>query len=175
MIRMNDAAAVALGVLSGLKAAVPPDQLSPGLRRLVAEGVEVAGGVVVWSGRARPDASPPGIFPDLTGWERSVNSFHLEDEVPVEVATSDDGEPLIAERDQVTLLRQGVALALEVCRLITELDRSIPLRCIVSAGSTNGTFRFHRLRSGEEWLADLDRYELERLVVVDVQPPTPHG
>jgi hypothetical protein len=42
-IRMNDAAAAALGVLSGLDAAVPPDRLSPGLRRLGAEGVEVRG------------------------------------------------------------------------------------------------------------------------------------
>jgi|SRR5205814_10196809 len=172
---MNDEAVAALGVLLGGDAAVPPDRLSPGLRRLVAEGIEVRGDVVVWAGKGQSGASPPGIFPDLTGWERSVNGFHLEDEVPVEVATTDDDEPLIAERDQVTLLRQGVALALEVCRLIIELDASIPLRCIVSAGSSNGTFRFHRLRSGEQWMADLDRYELEKLVVVEVQPPTPCG
>src|SRR5205814_9169857 len=142
---MNDEAVAALGVLLGGDAAVPPDRLSPGLRRLVAEGVEGRGDVVVWAGKGQSGASPPGIFPDLTGWERSVNGFHLEDEVPVEVATTDDDEPLIAERDQVTLLRQGVALA------------------------------FHRLRSGEQWMADLDRYELEKLVVVEVQPPTPCG
>jgi hypothetical protein len=41
----------------------------------------------------------------------------------------------------------------------------------VSANTTNGTFRFHRIRSGESWVdPDLDAYLSDKVVVVDSGP-----
>ena len=150
----------------------PPEGIAAGLRAMVADGIEVRGEVVVWMDGARWAEPPPGNFPDLTGWECFVNSFHLEDVVPVEVALSDEGEPSISEADQCVLLRHGVAFALEVCRLAASFERPIPVRCVVATNRTNGTFRFHRVRVGEDWvLADLNAYGSERVVVVELQPP----
>ena len=161
---MNDAAVSVLAPAAGS----PATALTPGLRAMVAAGIEARGDAVIWAGAATP---PPGARADLTRWECSANSFHLEDQVPVDVVLLDDGEPSIADGDQVTLLRQGVALALEVCRLVYDLAAPTPVRCIVGVGSTNGTFRFHRIRAGQDWLRpDLDAYRQEKLVVVDVEP-----
>ncbi|GLH98645.1 hypothetical protein [Phytohabitans aurantiacus] len=172
-IRMNDAAAAGLGVLTGPGLLVPPDGVAPGLRAIVADGIEVRGEVVVWKGGARWAAPAPGNFPDLTGWECFVNSFHLEDVVPVEVTLSDDGAPAISDADQTILLHHGLAFALEVCRLVSGLDTPIAIRCVVATNRTNGTFRFHRIRAGEDWvLSDLNAYKSEKVVVVDVQPPS---
>lgn len=168
---MNDAAASGLGVLTGPGLVAPPDGMSAGLQAMVADGIEVRGEVVVWNDGGRWTAPPPGNFPDLTGWECSVNSFHLQDVVPVEVVLSDEGEPSISDADQVVLLRHGVAFALEVCRLAAGLDRPVPVRCVVATNRTNGTFRFHRIRVGEDWvLADLNAYRSEKVVVVALQP-----
>lgn len=158
-------------MLTGQGLVAPPDEITPGLRAMVADGIEVRGEIVVWNDGARWAAPAPGNFPDLTGWECFVNSFHLEDEVSVGVVLSEDGEPSISEADQVVLLRHGVAFALEVCRLAGDLEVPMPVRCIVATNSTNGTFRFHRIRAGEDWAqADLDAYKLEKVVVVDFQP-----
>jgi hypothetical protein len=46
-------------------------------------------------------------------------------------------------------------------------------RCIVATNSTNGTFRFHRIRAGELLnYPDLERYR-DRIVVVDISAATP--
>jgi hypothetical protein len=170
-IRMNDAAVSGLGVLTGRGLVGPPGGLGAGLRAMVAAGIEVRGQVVVWNDGARWAAPPPGSFPDLTGWECFVNSFHLEDVVPVEVVLSEEADPLISEADQVVLLRHGVALALEVCRLAAVLEGPIPSRCMVATNRTNGTFRFHQIRDGQDWvLTDLNAYQSEKVVVVDFQP-----
>jgi hypothetical protein len=127
--------------------------------------------VVVWTDGTRWTAAPPGDFPDLTGWECFVNSFHLEDVVPVEVVVSDEGEPRISEADQLVLLCHGVAFALQVCRLAAGLQAPMAVRCVVATNSANGTFRFHRVRTGQDWvLPDLNDYRLEKVVVVEVQP-----
>ena len=69
------------------------------------------------------------------------------------------------------LLRHGVAFALEVCRLAAGLEVPVPVRCVVATNRTNGTFRFHRIRTGEDWaLPDLNAYQSEKVVVVDLQP-----
>jgi hypothetical protein len=45
------------------------------------------------------------------------------------------------------------------------------VRYIVSANSTNGTFRFHRAQAGAPWLnPDMDAYPLDELIVVDSGP-----
>ncbi|MFF3609922.1 hypothetical protein [Streptomyces sp. NPDC002463] len=45
------------------------------------------------------------------------------------------------------------------------------MRCVVAANETNATFRFHQIRPGEFWnYPDLDRYQLEKMVVIDFDP-----
>ncbi|HZM84287.1 MAG TPA: hypothetical protein VFC19_51870 [Candidatus Limnocylindrales bacterium] len=169
-IRMNDAAASGLGVSAGLDVALP-EAMSPGLQRIVDGGIELQGDVVVWTDGARWAAPPPGNFPDLTGWECFVNSLPLADVVAVRVVVDAEGEPSISEGDQVVLLRHGVALALRVCGMAAALDGPVAVRCVVAANRTNGTFRFHRVRPGQDWvLPDLDAYESEKVVVVEVHP-----
>ncbi|PPK63765.1 hypothetical protein V5P93_005634 [Actinokineospora auranticolor] len=139
--------------------------LSPALRRRLREGVVHLGDTTVLTrhhGTAAPDPD------DLTGWECSANSFHLEDHVPVEVRRTEHYEPRISEADQLTLLRQGLTFAIELTRLIHARPDPPPTRCVVSTNHTCGTFRLHRLRPHNPWLADdLDTYVEERLVVVD--------
>lgn len=155
--------------IDALADAVPAAESTPGLGALVAAGVVRRGEVLVFADRG--DAVPRDGA-DLTGWECSVNGFHLDDVVPVRVDRRSDGVPVIGEADQVLMLRHGWGFALEVVRLVRELPDPVPVRCIVSANSTNGTFRFHRVRPGESWLGpDLDAYSPEKLIVVDSGPP----
>ncbi|MFE0461335.1 hypothetical protein ACFW1A_19020 [Kitasatospora sp. NPDC058965] len=171
---MNDAAAALLGAWTGLAPTQPPQGLTAGLRHLTANGIAIHGDAVVLT-----DTVPhlhdtgPGGFIDLTAWECSFNSFHLEDFVPVTVEVLDGGEPVIAEADQRLLLTHGLTLALHICNLGCALEPPLPIRCIVSAGTTNGTFRFHRIRAGQHWHhPDLDAYTLEKMIVIDTSLPS---
>jgi len=158
---MNEPAVAAVG---GPTDAVRPSELAPGLRTLLAQGVVRHGPALVFSRHAgeAPDEADP------TGWECARNSVHLGDVVPVHIGSLPDGGPVIDEADQVVLLRHGVRFALEVVRLVRALPEPVPVRCIVSANNTNGTFRFHRIRPGGSWLAeDLDAYRQEKLIVLD--------
>jgi hypothetical protein len=171
---MNDVAVRALGPI-GPGAAMPPADLAPALRKTVLEGVVRRGEVLLFAGYSGWADEPPGRFPDLTGWECSVNSLHLDDAVPVEAESSADGEPVISDEDQALMLRHGLGFALEVVRLVNELDEPVPVRCIIGTNTTNGTFRFHRARPGESWhTADLDAYSrdwpIQKLIVVDSGP-----
>ena len=169
-VRLNDVAIRALG-LAGLTDAVPSVDLVPELRGLVAEGVVRRGEALVFARHADRADAAPGNCADLTGWECSVSSFHLDDVVPVQVGLLADGEPVISEDDQLLMLRHGLGFAIEVVRLVRELPEPVAVRCVVGANSTNGTFRFHRARPGESWLnADLDSYLLDKLIVVDSGP-----
>jgi len=170
---MNEVAVRALGP-AGSTAAVPPAELAPDLRELIREGVVRRGEVLLFAGYSGWAAEPPGTFADLTGWECFVSSFHLDEVVPVEVGSAQDGTPMISEDDQVLMLRHGLGFACEVVRLVRELAEPVAVRCIVGANSTNGTFRFHRVRPGESWLAaDLDAYAREKLIAVDSGPVGP--
>lgn len=169
-LTMNEAAAEALGVSDGRAGLTPPGGLAAGLRERLAVGIERRGAVLTWADSTGGADGAPSFFPDLTAWECSDSSFHLEDHVPVTVRTVDDA-PVISPDDQRTLLRHGVALALEFRRLVAGLDRPGPVRCIVGANDTNATFRFHLIREGETWHApDLDRYLSDKMVVVDLRP-----
>ncbi|MFC8828198.1 hypothetical protein ACFT9I_22960 [Streptomyces sp. NPDC057137] len=169
-LKMNDAAVRALGVLSGPAAVTPPGGLAPGLRDQLAGGISRRGSVLTWADSVGNAAGAPSIFGDLTGWECSDSSFHLEDHVPVHVALV-DSTPRITEDDQRILLLHGIAFALEFGRLIHGLDPPGPVRCIVAANETNGTFRFHQIRPGEFWnYPELDRYQSEKMVVIDFEP-----
>jgi hypothetical protein len=78
---------------------------------------------------------------------------------------------VITEADQRILLLHGLAAALEFCTLVYALDPPAPVRCIIGTNETNGTFRFHQIRPGEDWnLPDLDSYCSDAMVVVDIEP-----
>ncbi|MGW6117813.1 hypothetical protein ACWFRF_02130 [Nocardia sp. NPDC055165] len=163
---MNDRATRVLGVRGGFGGLDPDEGLAAGLRKRVDGGIECRGEVVCWCPVPAHADNAPGQAVDLTGWECTHTSFHLEDFVPVE-ATYAEG-PIVSVDAQRTLLRQGIALAREVGRLAGELDASIPLRCIIATNETNGTFRFHKIRLDESWLADdLDGYNGECVVAID--------
>jgi hypothetical protein len=169
-IRMNE---LAIGVLgqAGLRDAMPASKLAPELRALVAEGVVRHGAALAFARHADQTQAPRSGAPDLTGRECATSSFHLDDVLPVQVGSLEDGEPVISEADQVVMLRHGLGFALEVVRLVRALPEPVAVRCIVSANSTNGTFRFHRARPGESWLnPDMDAYPLDKLIVVDSGP-----
>ncbi|MFD9079556.1 hypothetical protein [Streptomyces erythrochromogenes] len=170
-LTMNDAAAEVLGVLAGQALfAPPPSGLAPGLRERLAGGITRRGEVLTWADSTGDTDDAPSTFADLTGWECADSSLHLEDHVPVGVRIVDDA-PQIPEDGQRTLLLHGIACALEFPRLVAALDRPSPVRCIVSAGETNATFRFHQVRAGESWNhPDLDGYRTEKMVVLDFEP-----
>jgi len=173
-VQMNDAAAALLSVWTGSAPALASQGLTAGLRDLTANGIALLGDAVVLADAARRlRGTGSGYFIDLTAWECSVNSFHLEDFVPVAVEILDDGEPVIAEADQRLLLAQGLTLALHICHLGRSAEPPLQIRCIVSAGTSNGTFRFHRIRVGQqEHHPDLDRYTLEKMIVIDTGSPS---
>ncbi|WP_169514609.1 hypothetical protein [Actinokineospora enzanensis] len=157
-VRMNDVAVAALG------RDLCPVDLSPGLRALVAEGIVVHGEHVLFA-RYADLVVPERYRDDPIGWECDVNSFHLEDVVPVHVEVT-DCVPHVGEAEQVVLLRQGFTFAVEIARLADEV--SLPVRCIVSVNDTNGTFRFHRHRPGAGWTSDdLDGYADSKVIVVE--------
>lgn len=175
-VRMNDVAARSLSSVGGLGCALPLELLAPGLRELVDEGVVLRGDVLTFAKYADESAAAPERFANLTWWECSVSSFHLEDAVPVRVDLLDDGEPVISEANQVLMLRHGLGFAEQVVRLAGELENPVPVRCVVAANSTNGTFRFHRARRGEAWLnTDLDGYMQEKVIAVDSGPSSLGG
>ncbi|MFD4870216.1 hypothetical protein [Streptomyces sp. NPDC058412] len=169
-LKMNDAAVRALGVLAGLNAVTPPGGLAPGLRGQLACGISRRGEVLTWADSVGNSDGAPSFFNDLTAWECSDSSFHLEDHVPVHVALVDDA-PQITEDDQRILLLHGITFALEFGQLVYGLERPGPVRCIVAANETNATFRFHQIRHGEYWNSpELDGYQLEKMVVIDFEP-----
>ncbi|AYV32333.1 hypothetical protein EES41_36860 (plasmid) [Streptomyces sp. ADI95-16] len=171
-LTMNDTAAELLGVLNGLEAVEPPGGLAPSLREYVAQGVVRRGNVLTWASSVGNAADTPSFFNDLTAWECSDSSFHLEDFVPVDVVTVDDA-PVISSDDQRILLMHGVAFVLEFSRLVYALKPTSPVRCIVGANDTNATFRFHQIRPGESWnMPNLDSYRLDKMIVADIAPAT---
>jgi hypothetical protein len=172
---MNEMAIATLG-FAGLQAAVLASELTPPLRKLIAEGIVEHGAGLAFARHANQiQALRPGES-DLTAWECATSSFHLDAVVPIEVGSLETGEPVISEADQILMLRHGLGFALEVVRLAHALPIPLAVRCIVSANSTNGTFRFHRARPAESWLsADVDDYLLEKLIVIDSGPASMGG
>src|SRR5262245_21214085 len=107
-LRLNDAAALALAVTNGLQGTAPPGGLSVGLQRRIDRGITRRGAVLTWVDSVGAATSAPSLFNDLTAWECADSSFHIEDFVPVDVATVDDA-PLIPDSDQRVLLLHGLA------------------------------------------------------------------
>ncbi|MFC7625014.1 hypothetical protein [Microlunatus sp. GCM10028923] len=178
IVRLNDAA-VAAFERAGLPPVSPALELVPELRKIIAAGLVRHGGALLFPHswvvkkkyQLKIDPSHRTGHPDFTGWECELNSFHLDDVVPVRVDVSPDDEPLISEPDQLLMLRQGLKFAHEVVQLARALDA--PVRCLVSVARDSGTFRFHRVRPGETWaMADLDTYTFgaPKLIEVDSGP-----
>lgn len=169
-LTMNDSAAQLLDVPSEPAGLGPTDGVAPRLQELLTRRIARRGDVLVWSGSVGDTAKAPSNFPDLTGWECTDSSFHIEDFVPVTIDDVDD-EPRISEDDQRVLLQQGIAFGLRFSRLVYRLDALVPVRCIVGANETNATFRFHQIRAGESWTRpNLDDYRLDKLAVLDISP-----
>jgi hypothetical protein len=171
-LKLNDAAAAALGVTNGLQDIAPPGGLAAGLQQRIDRGITRRGPVLTWTDSVGAADGAPSFLNDLTAWECADSSFHIEDFVPVHVATVDDA-PLIADSDQRILLLHGLAFALQFSRLVYALDPAGPVRCIVGANDTNATFRFHQIRQGEQWnTPDLDSYRQDKMIVLDIKPGT---
>jgi hypothetical protein len=170
-IQMNDAAARLLGAHDGLLPVPPPDGLAAGLEEILGRGIVRRDRVLTWANSTGGAARAPSFFPDLTGWECSDSSFHLEDFDPVDVAVIDDA-PVISEAAQRALLIQGLGFGFRFARLVRDLDEPGPVRCIIGANGTNATFRFHQIREGEHWNdPNLDSYTLDKMIVIDIVPP----
>ena len=176
---MNDMAAAALRV--GTEPLYGGIELDAELQGVVDAGLTLREGAVLFAGFRETLPVKAGQvaraikrmgWRNLTTYECQHNSFHLEDDSMQQGELNQDGVPRISESDQVTLLRRGLLIARHVCDLARNLAEPVPIRCIISAGETNGTFRFHQLRDGEDWITnDLDRFRLENIVLVDSRPP----
>jgi hypothetical protein len=110
-------------------------------------------------------------FPDLTFRECQRNSWHLDDHPDVHVEVDADGTPHITDEHQLIMLKHGIRLS----RIVRELARALPDQpptcCITGTNSTNGTFRFHQLRPGEQWISDdLDGYLEDMVIVIEDRP-----
>ncbi|NUW30316.1 hypothetical protein HTZ77_02580 [Nonomuraea sp. SMC257] len=175
-MRMNDAAADLLGIMNGLAVAEPPGGLSPGLRECLTDGIVRRGEVVTWESDAERAERAPAAQDDLTSWERTLTSLHLEDHVPVDVVLDDEGAPWISEEDQRTLLVHGIAFALEFGKGVHALEPPTALRLVVDVNETNGTFRFSRIRPADPGNdTELDGYRHSRIVMIDVEPARVRG
>ncbi|MFJ2834227.1 hypothetical protein ACIO52_02575 [Nocardia sp. NPDC087230] len=171
-VQMNDAAADSVGTFVSVGGGGVLDGSVPELRERAQAGVVRCGEVVVFADQVERATRPLGNSVDLTQWEVDASSFHLDDFVPVDKGLRDElGVPMISEGDQRRVLVQGLMLALCIARCGHSLNEPIALRCIIGANTTGGTFRFHRVRPGEQWhSADLDGYgaaEEEKVIVVE--------
>ena len=179
-IRMNEAAATALQPLTATLMPTVSDALGQDLQDMLAKGLTDNEGALILTAHvggwpAAPASVSAAIakmnWQDLTGYECAYNSFHLEGYVPVQVTHLDEGRPQISTEDQVVLLRRGMVVADAVLRLVRALPQPTAVRCIILANDACATFRFHRIRPGEDWidLAEMERCPGEMTVVIDSQ------
>jgi hypothetical protein len=140
----------------------PPDlargeKLSKALSQLLAQGfTELSGAIVFTAARNIGENVKPRNFPDLTGFECFVNHIHVEDQLDRSVL------------NEIALLRQGIAFALEMeTRLHSKFPRK-PFKVIVASTAHGCSVRFHVNRPGEQWLtSDLDSYAQEAILVLE--------
>ncbi len=114
--------------------------LDAGLAAVLDDGFEQVAGCVVFS-RFADSARRIGVAQcgDETGFEAFVNHVHVEDELPA--ASPSD------------LLEEA---GLFVSRLADQLKRAYPDEpfVVILAVSDSCTVRFHKVRTGQSWLAD---------------------
>jgi hypothetical protein len=110
-------------------------------------------------------ASSPNVvrLEDETGTECHWSKFHLEDLMPKEVGSHEMARMAV---DYVWLLRASLAAGKISGRF--RLIVSIELSGIQPHAKTICTVRFHRVRPGQEWLADdLEGYKDEAIAACD--------
>jgi hypothetical protein len=169
-IQFNDNALAALGVIGSEQAPWQEPSITTGLEQVITQGITRRGQVLTWASSHGDADTAPGRHGDLTGWEASDSSFHIEDHVPVTIRDT-DGRPDISDADQRELLGQGLTFGMRFARLIFELEPPAPVRCIINANETCSTFRFHQIRPDESWnMPDLDSYKLDKMIVIDIEP-----
>lgn len=134
-----------------------PVQLHPALAGLVEPGfVRLNGSIVLKALAEKAKAVTPSDFSDETGYESFVNHIHVEDHVPPE-----DG-PASAS----VLLTNGISLASTLHTLLRQSFPEEGFEVILSLEDNHCTVRFHKKRTGEQWLrSDLDEYQEEALMV----------
>lgn len=131
--------------------------LSGELSDLLQSGFSEIHGAVVFSAMDQAaHKTPVSSFPDLTGYECFINHLHIEDHLD---GLSDDSQQL---------LRQGIAFALEAKK---QLRSSFPARqfsLIIAYNEFGCNFRFHTVRTGENWLStDLEQFTGEAIMVLE--------
>ena len=133
------------------------EKLTKALSQLLAQGfTQLDGAIVFTAAHNLGENVEPKNFPDLTGFECFVNHVHVEDQLERPVS------------NEIALLRQGIAFALETeTRLRSKFPRK-PFKVIVASTAHGCGVRFHLRRPGEELLAsDLDSYAKEAILVLE--------
>jgi hypothetical protein len=94
----------------------------------------------------------PAVDKDLTGLECNINDLCLNDYV---------------QASPEEMLTAGLRLA-QVTIAQSEERRAGPIRIIIAANEGVWTFRFHRIRQGEDWLSrPIDGYKSEAVLSLD--------
>ncbi|WP_431685546.1 hypothetical protein [Hahella sp. NBU794] len=107
--------------------------------------VETNDGVLLAYFAKRRSNTSPGYFPDKTGFECFVNSFHIDDYVD----------------------KDFLAYSLFVVSSLKADIERYNLKTIVGIDDDGGTVRFHVDRVGEEWLSDDIEGYSEALLVLE--------
>jgi hypothetical protein len=133
-----------------------PLQLHPSLADIVNFGfVQVGDSIVLKALLPAAHSSSVSDFTDETGYECFVNHIHVEDYVPL--------------ASKSAALATGISLANHLETLLHHVFPNEEFEIIVSLEGTHCVVRFHKKRTGQQWLQDeLDNYREEALMVFTV-------
>ncbi|WP_245621275.1 hypothetical protein [Paraburkholderia ferrariae] len=116
--------------------------LASPLARIASDGFAIDDGCYVFRGVSKVTTPTMSSFPDRTGYEAFVNSFHVED------------------YDSVSPVAQAILFVTEVFRHWNARESVATLVAILSADEFSVVARFHLRRDGERWLSDnIEGYE----------------
>ena len=110
--------------------------LNSSLKSIADSGFDLHNGCYVLSGLSGATNVTRESFPDCTGYECFLNSFHVED------------------YDSVSPLAQAILLVQEVFTIWNAAQRAMRLIAVVSADEFSVVTKFHSQRPGEQWLSD---------------------
>ncbi len=141
--------------LEAYESAEPP-ALPEWLSTLLASGLVEDADCLLLTGHAATNHPGRAAFPDATGYEASVNHFHVD---PVDDALG----------DLFVALAAANALAAEIARQAEPAAVRIIVSRDLAGENPCSTGRFRRLRDGERWLSgDLSGYQTEAVGFRDV-------
>lgn len=134
--------------------------LDPTLLSLLSSGIRVIDGAYVFAELETSVSAPRSQFGTLTGYERAVNHFHLDDSLP----------PPENETPRA-LLTNGISFMRRLKRELALKFPGIP-STIVFSYSTNPllscVLRFYKIRGDEDLLDDLEAYAPDAIMVLDL-------